>query len=628
MVGSLGRVAADIALLGGCGIGELAEAGDPGRGERPASVVALAAAQRAPQRVAALLAAMPQARAPGSWQAELAEWPQLLMSAHGSARALAGALPGLQVDAARMLSNIDRLRDALPAGSADHGLDPALAEAAGAQALAQVLALQCGPRILRSGRHCTMTAAAARRGISFALLLPLLLGGAAGRHRQLPAGTAGDHARPGRGQRQPDGLRARLRLRPAALRPAVGPVRAPPGAADRPRQLCAGGAGLCAVERDPDAGRLPGAAGLLDGGDPGLRAGRGARPLSGARRAARDGARPHRARRGGPAGAADGGLDGAVRGLALGAGRHGGVCIRALAAVLARLRRNARRQCRPVGAPRQPARSLRQRELSRLGLAGGRHLWRDLLLPAAVADGLHQLPGLLAGLVRMDPGRRLAGLHLQHHAVPSPAAAHGGGARGAAGLAAEPRRAAGAGAGLLAAAAVGLAAAAGPCDLLHRPRHPPALRPGRRGRRPAASGGARGVVVRICDDGGRLRRRPGGGRLRRSRTQPRRLADGAADGAGRRRAGADRLRLAAPAAARRILERKVHDPLEPCPRGRWPDRRPEPCAGLRPPHVGRRGGAAGAGPHGAALRPPQPRGLRVGARAGHDAGRWRTTRPR
>ncbi|HET7836231.1 MAG TPA: 3-carboxy-cis,cis-muconate cycloisomerase, partial [Variovorax sp.] len=71
---------------------------------------------------------------PGSWQAELAEWPQLMMSAHGSARALADALPGLQVDAARMMSNIEQLR-----------LDPAQAEAAGVQALAQVLVLQSAP---------------------------------------------------------------------------------------------------------------------------------------------------------------------------------------------------------------------------------------------------------------------------------------------------------------------------------------------------------------------------------------------------------------------------------------------------------------------------------------------------
>lgn len=153
MVGSLGKLAKDIALMSQHEVGELAEPGEPGRGDASvmahqrtpvASMVALAAAQRAPQRVAALLAAMPQEheRALGAWQAELAEWPQLLMSAHGSVRALAGALPGLHIDAARMRSNIDRLRAELRRETADEWFDPALAEPAGVTALAQVLALQ------------------------------------------------------------------------------------------------------------------------------------------------------------------------------------------------------------------------------------------------------------------------------------------------------------------------------------------------------------------------------------------------------------------------------------------------------------------------------------------------------
>ena len=153
MVGSLGKIAKDIALMGQYEVGEVAEPTEPGRGGSSAmphkrnpvaSMVALAAAQRAPQRVAALLAAMPQEheRALGAWQAELGEWPQLLMSAHGSVRALAGALPGLQVDAARMRANIDRLRAELPDEAADEWFDPALAEPAGAIALAQVKALQ------------------------------------------------------------------------------------------------------------------------------------------------------------------------------------------------------------------------------------------------------------------------------------------------------------------------------------------------------------------------------------------------------------------------------------------------------------------------------------------------------
>lgn len=153
MVGSLGKIAKDISLMSQYEVGELAEPSEPGHGGSSAmpnkrnpvaSMVALAAAERAPQRVAALLQAMPQEheRALGAWQAELGEWPQLLMSAHGSVRALAGALPGLQADAARMRSNIDRLRAELPRDAADEWFDPALAGSAGEIALAQALVLQ------------------------------------------------------------------------------------------------------------------------------------------------------------------------------------------------------------------------------------------------------------------------------------------------------------------------------------------------------------------------------------------------------------------------------------------------------------------------------------------------------
>ncbi|MDQ0084711.1 MULTISPECIES: 3-carboxy-cis,cis-muconate cycloisomerase [Variovorax] len=153
ITGSLGKIAVDIALLGQYEVAEVAEPSEPGRGGSSAmphkrnpvaSMVAIAAAHRAPQRVAALLGAMPQQheRALGAWQAELAEWPQLLMSAHGSVRAMAGALPGLQVDAARMRANIDRLRAELPRDAADEWFDPALAHNAGQTALAEVKALQ------------------------------------------------------------------------------------------------------------------------------------------------------------------------------------------------------------------------------------------------------------------------------------------------------------------------------------------------------------------------------------------------------------------------------------------------------------------------------------------------------
>ncbi|MET3461628.1 3-carboxy-cis,cis-muconate cycloisomerase [Variovorax atrisoli] len=153
MTGSLGKIAVDISLLGQYEVSEVTEPSEPGRGGSSAmphkrnpvaSMVAIAAAHRAPQRVAALLGAMPQQheRALGAWQAELGEWPQLLMSAHGSVRAMAGALPGLQVDAARMRANIDRLRAELPRDAADEWFAPTLAHEAGQTALAEVKALQ------------------------------------------------------------------------------------------------------------------------------------------------------------------------------------------------------------------------------------------------------------------------------------------------------------------------------------------------------------------------------------------------------------------------------------------------------------------------------------------------------
>ncbi len=153
MTGSLGKIADDIALLGQYEVAEVAEPSEPGRGGSSAmphkrnpvaSMVAIAAAHRAPQRVAALLASMPQQheRALGAWQAELAEWPQLWMSAHGSVRAMAQALPGLQVDAARMRANIDRLRAEIPQAAADEWFDPALAQNAGAIALAEIAAMR------------------------------------------------------------------------------------------------------------------------------------------------------------------------------------------------------------------------------------------------------------------------------------------------------------------------------------------------------------------------------------------------------------------------------------------------------------------------------------------------------
>jgi len=153
LVGSLGKIARDISLMGQFEVNEVAEPAEPGRGGSSAMphkrnpvacMVSLVAAQRAPQRVAALLAAMPQEheRALSHWQTELAEWPGLLLSAHGSARAMAQVLPGLQVDTVRMLSNLTALREVLPTEAADEWFNPALALHAADVTRAQVKALK------------------------------------------------------------------------------------------------------------------------------------------------------------------------------------------------------------------------------------------------------------------------------------------------------------------------------------------------------------------------------------------------------------------------------------------------------------------------------------------------------
>jgi 3-carboxy-cis,cis-muconate cycloisomerase len=81
-------------------------------------------------------------RALGAWQAEQAEWSSLWMSAHGSLRALATALPGLRVDAARMQANIDHVRAGLPHETVQEWFAPTLVEMASAQARQRVAELR------------------------------------------------------------------------------------------------------------------------------------------------------------------------------------------------------------------------------------------------------------------------------------------------------------------------------------------------------------------------------------------------------------------------------------------------------------------------------------------------------
>ena len=64
------------------------------------------------------------------------------MSAHGSARALAKALPGLRVDAARMRANLDSVRAGVAPETAQAWFAPELAEQAAQLARARLQALR------------------------------------------------------------------------------------------------------------------------------------------------------------------------------------------------------------------------------------------------------------------------------------------------------------------------------------------------------------------------------------------------------------------------------------------------------------------------------------------------------
>lgn len=159
LTGSLGKLATDLSLMAQGEIGELAEPSGNGRGGSSAmphkrnpvsAMIALAAATRTPQHGAALLASMGQQheRGLGNWQAELAEWPQLFLSAHGALQALSEAFAGLHIDSARMLRNIDALQGLVFAEAASAYLASAIGKPT-AHALLEKMTADA----LASGRH-------------------------------------------------------------------------------------------------------------------------------------------------------------------------------------------------------------------------------------------------------------------------------------------------------------------------------------------------------------------------------------------------------------------------------------------------------------------------------------------
>jgi 3-carboxy-cis,cis-muconate cycloisomerase len=119
--GTLGKIARDISLHAQTEIAELAEPAGEGRGgsstmpqkRNPVtSATVLAAAQRVPGLVSTMLSSMVQEheRGLGGWQAEWETLPELVSLSAGALHHLTEMLPGLHVDAKRMLKNLDATR--------------------------------------------------------------------------------------------------------------------------------------------------------------------------------------------------------------------------------------------------------------------------------------------------------------------------------------------------------------------------------------------------------------------------------------------------------------------------------------------------------------------------------------
>ncbi len=144
VIGALGKLARDVALLMQAEVAEVAEPALAGRGGSSAMPhkrnptgcqVALSAAIRAPGLVAALLGGMPQEldRGLGGWQAEAPVIGELFALAHGAARAMRVVAEGLEIDAAAMAAHVAPGDHAAALAAAGRFVDDALAAHAAAR---------------------------------------------------------------------------------------------------------------------------------------------------------------------------------------------------------------------------------------------------------------------------------------------------------------------------------------------------------------------------------------------------------------------------------------------------------------------------------------------------------------
>jgi 3-carboxy-cis,cis-muconate cycloisomerase len=123
LVGALAKVGLDVALMSQAEVDELQESAAVGRGSSSAmphkrnpvgAMVALSAVQRAPQRVAAVIASMasPHERGLGQWQAEGAELAELLVMTAAAASAMVEALEQALVKPGNMWDNLQAFHQA------------------------------------------------------------------------------------------------------------------------------------------------------------------------------------------------------------------------------------------------------------------------------------------------------------------------------------------------------------------------------------------------------------------------------------------------------------------------------------------------------------------------------------
>ncbi|MBI3527038.1 MAG: 3-carboxy-cis,cis-muconate cycloisomerase [Betaproteobacteria bacterium] len=137
LVGTLGKIAHDVALMMQTEVGETFEPAAPGRGgsstlphkRNPVGcAVVLAAATKVPALVSVMLAAMVQEheRGLGNWHAEWETLPEICMLSAGALEQLTKIIEGLQIDAVRMRHNLDATHGLILAEAVSAALAPKL----------------------------------------------------------------------------------------------------------------------------------------------------------------------------------------------------------------------------------------------------------------------------------------------------------------------------------------------------------------------------------------------------------------------------------------------------------------------------------------------------------------------